>query len=66
MKEINSPFGKLLKINTITLELNARKSMAGDIMIFDHAYIDIVLVLKEGKGVYTIKYVNEERVFKYI
>jgi|TARA_B100000287_G_scaffold144547_1_gene136404 hypothetical protein len=34
---------------TITLELNARKSMAGDIMIFDHADIDIVLVLKEGK-----------------
>ena len=37
---------------TITLELNARKSMAGDVMIFDHADIDIVVILKEGKVVY--------------
>ena len=34
---------------TITLELDARKSLSGDLMIFDHADIDIVLLVKEGK-----------------
>lgn len=37
------------KEQTITLELNARKSLSGDLMIFDHADIDIVLMVKEGK-----------------
>ena len=37
------------KEQSITLELNARKSLNGDLMIFDHADIDIVLMVKEGK-----------------
>tara|TARA_R100000008_G_scaffold47710_2_gene28244 strand:- start:1579 stop:2115 length:537 start_codon:yes stop_codon:yes gene_type:complete len=46
---VNVTIGTKEEPRTITLELNARTSMAGDIMIFDHADIDIVLVLKEGK-----------------
>ena len=46
---INVTIGSKEQPRTITLELNARKSMSGDIMVFDHADIDIVLVLEEGK-----------------
>jgi hypothetical protein len=46
---INVTIGSKESPQTIKLEMNARKSMAGDIMIFDHADIDIVLVLKEAK-----------------
>jgi len=34
---------------SITLELNIRKSLSGDLMIFDHADIDIVLSSKNNK-----------------
>jgi hypothetical protein len=34
---------------SITLELNIRKSLSGDLMIFDHADIDIVLSSKSNK-----------------
>ena len=40
---VNVTIGSKEQPRTIKLELNARKSMAGDIMIFDHADIDIVL-----------------------
>ena len=46
---VNVTIGSKEQPRTIKLELNARKSMAGDIMIFDHADIDIVLVLSEAK-----------------
>ena len=34
---------------TVTLELNVRKSLSGDLMIFDHGDIDIVLSGKDKK-----------------
>ena len=34
---------------SVTLELNIRKSLGGDLMIFDHADIDIVLSSKNNK-----------------
>jgi hypothetical protein len=34
---------------SITLELNIRKSLSGDLMIFDHADIDIVMSSKNNK-----------------
>ena len=34
---------------SVTLELNIRKSLSGDLMIFDHAYIDIVMSSKNNK-----------------
>ena len=37
-KELNKP-----KQNLIRLELNIRKALNGDLMIFDHGDIDIVL-----------------------
>jgi hypothetical protein len=36
---------------TVTLELNMRKSLNGDLMIFDHGDIDIVLSTKNNKVV---------------
>jgi len=36
-------------IPSVTLELNVRKSLSGDLMIFDHADIDIVLSSKNNK-----------------
>jgi len=34
---------------SVTLELNIRKSLSGDLMIFDHADIDIILSSKNNK-----------------
>ena len=34
---------------SVTLELNIRKSLSGDLMIFDHADIDIVLSSQNNK-----------------
>ena len=34
---------------TVTLELDIRKSLSGDLMIFDHGDIDIVLSGKDKK-----------------
>ena len=45
---VNVTIGTKEEPRTITLELNARTSMAGDIMIFDHADIDIVLSSKNN------------------
>ena len=36
-------------VPSITLELNVRKSLSGDLMIFDHADIDIVMSAKNNK-----------------
>ena len=36
---------------TVTLEMDIRKSLAGDLMIFDHGDIDIVLSPKKNKVV---------------
>jgi len=36
-------------VPSITLELNIRKSLSGDLMIFDHADIDIVMSSKNNK-----------------
>lgn len=41
--------GKANNSKEITLELNVRKSIAGDLMIFDHADVDIVLSNKSNK-----------------
>ena len=35
--------GDLVNQKKVTLELNIRKSLSGDLMIFDHGDIDIVL-----------------------
>ena len=36
-------------VPSVTLELNIRKSLSGDLMIFDHADIDIVMSSKNNK-----------------
>ena len=36
-------------VPSITLELDIRKSLSGDLMIFDHADIDIVMSSKNNK-----------------
>ena len=40
---------------SVTLELDMRKSMNGDLMIFDHGDVDIVLSTKQNKVVIVSK-----------
>ena len=41
--------GQLANQKKVTLELNIRKSLSGDLMIFDHGDIDIVLSTGNNK-----------------
>ena len=57
----------------VTIELNARKSLDGNIMIFDHEDVDIVLMPKEKKIVSLAKesmtdkvYSAQDRLYKYL
>ena len=57
----------------ITFELNARKALNGDIMIFDHSDIDIVILAEKKKIVAFAKdimsdlvYGAESRLFEYL
>ena len=57
----------------ITFELNARKSLNGDIMIFDHTDIDIVILSEKKKIVAFAKdimsdvvYGAENRLFEFL
>ena len=54
-------------------ELNMRKTLDGDIMIFDHADIDIMIMVQKGKIVSFAKdimsevvYGAQDRLFKYM
>ena len=41
--------GKLANQKKVTIELNMRKSLNGDLMIFDHGDIDVVLSPSSSK-----------------
>ena len=47
----------------ITLELNLRKSLGGDFMIFDHADIDIVIMPKQNKVISFAKDLMSDAVY---
>ena len=58
---------------SVKLELNIRKSLSGDLMIFDHADIDIVMSSKNNKitafpkdTMNDIVYVAQNRLFNYL
>tara|TARA_R110002020_G_scaffold356479_2_gene569044 strand:- start:114 stop:692 length:579 start_codon:yes stop_codon:yes gene_type:complete len=60
-------------VPSITLELNIRKSLSGDLMIFDHADIDIVMSSKNNKitafpkeTMNDIVYGAQNRLFNYL
>ena len=48
---ITVKIGKGAKTTTVHLEMNIRKSLNGDLMIFDHGDIDIVLSTSQNKVV---------------
>jgi hypothetical protein len=48
---------------TVTLEMDVRKSIAGDLMIFDHGDIDIVLSTKQNKVIAFPKEVISDYVY---
>ena len=48
---ITVKIGKGAKTTTVRLEMNIRKSLNGDLMIFDHGDIDIVLSTSQNKVV---------------
>ena len=57
----------------ITIELNARETLDGNIMIFDHEDVDIVLMVKEKKILALAKetmtdkvYSTQDRLYKYL
>ena len=57
----------------VTIELNARKSLDGNIMIFDHEDVDIVLMPKEKKVISFAKdsmtdrvYGAQDRLYKFL
>ena len=59
----------------VTLEMDIRKSLSGDLMIFDHEDIDIVLIKNNGNGkvlsfaktMFSDQvYEAQDRLFKYL
>ena len=57
----------------VTIELNARKTLDGDIMIFDHEDIDIVVMSKQKKILSFAKdamtdkvYDAQDRLYKFL
>ena len=57
----------------VTIELNARKTLDGNIMIFDHEDVDIVLMPKEKKIISLAKdamtdkvYNSQDRLYRYL
>ena len=59
--------------NTVTFSLNARKTLDGDLMIFDHNEIDIILMPQKNKIVAFAKdeiseevYEAQDRFFKFL
>jgi len=66
-------FGKGDTVQTVSLELKARKSLDGNIMIFDHQEIDIVIMPKKSKIVTFAKndfsetvYGAQNRMFEFL
>tara|TARA_R100000808_G_C2153931_1_gene164606 strand:+ start:3174 stop:3713 length:540 start_codon:yes stop_codon:yes gene_type:complete len=60
---IKVKIGKGANQATVRLEMDIRKSVAGNLMIFDHGDIDIVLSAKENKVIAFPKEVMSEMVY---
>ena len=60
---IKIKIGKGAQKSTIRLEMDIRKSVAGNLMIFDHGDIDIVLSTKDNKVIAFPKEVMSEMVY---
>ena len=73
MAEINVYFGREAEKKRFTLELKARKSLDGNILIFDHNEMDIV-IMPAGKKIVTFAkddfsetvYEVQDRFFTYL
>jgi hypothetical protein len=70
---ITIKIGKGANVPSVTLELDIRKSMNGDLMIFDHGDIDIVLSAKQNKvtafpkeTITSLAYGAQNRFFSYL